>query len=190
MDYALYTLLALAIAMILFVTIVALRPNEFTVARSGTILASPDEVFPHVNNLQAFLKWSPYEERDPDAKRTFEGPPAGVGSIYRFSGNDNFGEGSIEIIETKAPEVIRMKLDFIRPFCGNNQVVYTFEPVGDQTVVTWNLIGKYNFFTKAMGLFISMDQMIGSDFERGLAKMKTIVESEPAATPAKVSASS
>ena len=32
---------------------------------------------------------------------------------------------------------------------------------------------------KAFRLFMNMDKMIGGDFERGLAQMKTVVESAP-----------
>jgi hypothetical protein len=164
------------LAIVLFVIVVAMRPNEFRVARTATMAAPAGRIFPHVNDFHKWQAWSPYDKRDPDMKRTYDGAPAGVGAVYGWNGDNNVGEGRSTIVESKEPELIRIKLEFFRPFKGTNQGEFTFQPSGSGTAVTWALEGKYNFITKAMGLVMSMDKMIGGDFEQGLANLKTIVE--------------
>ena len=67
----------------------------------------------------------------------------------------------------------------MRPFAGTNTAEFTFRPEGERTAVTWGLVGRNNFIAKAIGLVMNMDKMIGNDFEKGLAQMKTVVESAP-----------
>jgi hypothetical protein len=112
-------------------------------------------------------------------KTSFEGPPAGVGAIYTWSGNHEVGEGRSTIIESRPNERVRIKLEFVRPFSGTSTADFTFRPEGDRTAVTWSLAGRNNFIAKAMGLVMNMDRMIGGDFETGLAQMKSVVESTP-----------
>ena len=36
--------------------------------------------------------------------------------------------------------------------------------------------GPANYLSKLIGVFINMDRMVGSDFEAGLANLKTVLE--------------
>jgi hypothetical protein len=112
-------------------------------------------------------------------KQTFDGAPAGVGAIYAWSGNHEVGEGRSTIIESRPGELVRIKLEFLRPFAATNLAEFTFTPEGDRTVVTWVLIGRHNFTGKAVGLVMNMDRMVGADFEKGLAQMKQVAEAAP-----------
>jgi hypothetical protein len=80
------------------------------------------------------------------------------------------------IIESRPSELIRVKLEFFKPFAGNSIAEFTFKPEGNQTAVTWSMAGENNFMAKAVHLFINMDKMIGGQFEKGLAQMKAVVE--------------
>ncbi len=44
------------------------------------------------------------------------------------------------------------------------------------TVVTWVLYGPGPYISKVMGVFVSMDSMIGKNFERGLTALKAVAE--------------
>ena len=112
-------------------------------------------------------------------KKSFEGAPAGVGAIYTWSGNNEVGEGRTTIIESRPGELIRIKLEFVRPFAATSIATFTFRSEGDGTAVTWSLDGRNGFPAKAMGLVMNMDRMIGDDFEKGLAQMKAIAEAAP-----------
>ena len=170
-------LIAVAAIIIVIVIIVATRPSDFRVTRTATISAPPAVAFAQVNDLHKWEAWSPWAKLDPAAKSTYEGPLAGVSAIFRWAGNNKIGEGSMMITESRSGELIRFKLEFLKPFKATNTVEFTFQSQGNQTDVTWSMSGKNNFFSKAFGLFVNCDQMVGSDFEKGLAAMKSLVES-------------
>jgi Polyketide cyclase / dehydrase and lipid transport len=168
-------LIAIAIV-IVFVVVVAMQPSEFRVARSATISAPPPAVFAQVNDFHKWEAWNPWGKIDPAMKQTYEGAPAGVGAIYTWVGNKNVGEGRMTLTESRPSDLIRIKLEFFKPFAGTNIAEFTFKPAGNQTAVTWSMAGKNNFMAKAIHLFMNMDKMIGGQFETGLAQMKSIVE--------------
>jgi uncharacterized protein YndB with AHSA1/START domain len=169
-------LIALAVLIVIFVIVVATRPAEFRVARSTTISAPPSAVFEQVNDLKKWKPWSPWEKMDPNMKQTYEGPPSGVGATSSWVGNNEVGEGRMTITESRPNELVRFKLDFIKPFAGTSTAEFTFKPEGNQTVVTWSMSGQNNFIAKAVHLFIDCDKMIGGNFEQGLSGMKSMVE--------------
>jgi hypothetical protein len=112
-------------------------------------------------------------------KQAYEGAPTGIGAIYTWTGNKEVGEGRMTIIESRPSDLIRIKLEFFKPFRATNTAEFTFKPEGNQTSVTWSMTGKNNFMAKAVHLFMNMDKMIGGQFEKGLAQMKSVVEGAP-----------
>ncbi len=152
------------------------RPDSFRISRKEIVQAAPSVVFPHVNDLRKWDAWSPWIELDKDVKNTFSGPEEGVGSALTWSGNDEIGEGTMTITESVPNELIVFRLDFIRPFPGTNSAEFSFEPHGAGTTVTWSMSGKSNFITKAVGLFIDCDKMVGGHFEKGLTTLKRVAE--------------
>ncbi|HSE04267.1 MAG TPA: SRPBCC family protein [Methylomirabilota bacterium] len=172
-------LIALIVIVVVFAVVVATRPAEFRIERTATIAAPAPAVFAQVNDLHKWEAWSPYARRDPGMKKGFEGAPAGVGAIYTWSGNNEVGEGCTTIIESRPDELIRIRLDFVRPFAATNTAEFTFRPEGDRTAVTWSLAGRHDFMGKAVGLFMNMDRMVGGDFEAGLAQLRSVAEAAP-----------
>ena len=173
------TLIALAVIVVVFVAIVAMQPSEFRVARKTTIAAPVQAVFAQVNDFQKWRAWSPYDKLDPAMKKTYDGPPAGTGASYSWVGNSHAGEGRATITESRPNELVRIKLDFVKPFAGTAFAEFTFKPDGDRTVVEWSLDGNNNFVSKAVHLFMNMDKMVGGQFEEGLAELKSVVEAAP-----------
>jgi len=172
-------LIAIAAIVVVFVAVVAMQPSEFRIVRSATISAHAPAVFAQVNDFHNWETWSPWAKLDPAAKATFEGPSAGTGAIFRWAGNDKIGEGSMTITESRPSDLIRITLEFVKPFAATNTAEFTFEPEGNQTAVTWSMAGKNNFMAKAVSLFMNMDKMVGGKFEEGLANMKSVVEAAP-----------
>ena len=169
-------LTSLAVVLILFVVIAAVQPPNFRVARSTSIATPPAVPFARVNDLHKWQEMSPYVKLDPAAKYTFEGPPAGNGAALAWMGNAKVGEGRMTIVESRPNELIKMKLDFVKPFASTCMAEFSFKPEGDQTSVTWSMTGEKNFVSKAMCLFMNMDKMVGGAFEEGLANMKSLSE--------------
>jgi len=173
------TLIVLAVIAVVFITIVAMQPSEFRVARTATIAAPAPEVFAQVNDYRKWPGWSPYEKLDPAMKKSYEGAPVGKGAVYSWAGNDQAGEGRATITESRPNELIRIQLEFMKPFAATNTAEFAFKPQGDKTDVTWSLTGHRNFMFKAVGLFMNMDKMVGGQFEEGLAQLKSVVEGAP-----------
>lgn len=168
--------LILVVAAAAFAGVVALQPADYRITRTAKIAAPPAAVFAHVNDFHNWDAWSPWAKLDPDSKVTFDGPSAGTGAVMAWSGNDKVGEGKMTVLESRPGELVRIKLDFVRPFEDTCTTEFAFAPDGDQTAVTWAMFGQHNFMSKAMCLFMDMDTMVGGDFEKGLASIKSVAE--------------
>ncbi len=166
----------LAAIIVVFVVVVALRPSEFRIARSTTISSPASAVFAQVNDFHNWDAWSPWAKIDPAMKQIYEGAPAGTGAIYTWAGDNKVGEGTMTLTDSRPNDWIRIKLEFRKPFKATNVAEFTFQPEGNQTVVAWSMAGRNNFMFKAFGLFMNMDKMLGGEFEKGLANMKSVVE--------------
>jgi Polyketide cyclase / dehydrase and lipid transport len=153
----------------------ATQPDVFQVQRSTNIKATPEKIHPLINDLRAFNRWSPYEQKDPAMKRSYSGPESGKGAAYAWDGNKEVGKGQITIADT-SPSKITLNLDMHDPFEAHNVVAFTLVPVGDSTKVTWAMQGKMPYLAKIMCLFFDMDKMVGGDFANGLANLKAIAE--------------
>lgn len=168
-------LLALVAALVVLVAVIAMQPTDFTVSRSTTVNAPPAAVFAQVNDFRKWEAWSPWLKMDPNTKVTFEGPAEGKGAKYAWV-SEKTGEGNMTIVESQPNERVKIDLLFVKPFKADNDADFTFKPEGSGTAVTWTMTGKNNFFGKAFGLFMDMDKMIGGDFEKGLAGIKSAAE--------------
>jgi len=168
-------LIALAAIIVVLIVVVALQPSDFRIVRSASILAPPSALFAQVNDFHKWESWSPWEKLDPAMKKSFEGAPSGTGAIYAWAGNDQVGEGRMTVTGSRPDEFIRIKLEFLKPWEATNTTEFTFTPEGDRTAVTWSMSGENNFMSKAFGLFMNMDKMIGDDFEKGLAQLESAV---------------
>jgi hypothetical protein len=154
----------------------ATRPDTLHVERTAAIKAPAGIIYPLISDFHSWTSWSPYEKRDPALKRTYSGSPSGKGAVYEWEGNREVGSGRMEITDTSAPSKVVIKLDFIKPFEGHNVAQFTMQPSGGATNVTWSMDGPSPYLGKVIGIFINMDSMIGSDFEAGLANLKTLTE--------------
>ena len=171
--------LALLVIVAGFLTFVVTRPDTFHVERSATIAAPANVVYAHVVDFHAWPEWSPWEKLDPAMQRTYGGAAAGPGATYSWTGNDKVGEGKMTIVDATPPSKVGIQLDFIKPFAASNTATFAMAPEGEQTKVTWSMDGKNSFMSKTMSVFMSMDKMVGGDFEKGLASMKSVVEGKP-----------
>src|ERR1051325_2239937 len=170
--------IGLAVVLIVFLVVVALQSPEYRVVRSATISAPPPIVFAQVNDFHNWEAWSPWAKLDPTMKQTHEGPPSGTGAIYSWVGNSKVGEGRMTLTESRPTDLVRIKLEFLKPFASTANTEFTFKPEENRTGVTWSMSGQKNLLSKAFCLFMSMDKIIGKDFEKGLAALKSVSESK------------
>jgi carbon monoxide dehydrogenase subunit G len=169
-------LIGLAAIILIFVAVVAMQPSSYRVERTAKIAAPQADVFAQVNDFHKWDAWSPWAKIDPAAKVGFEGPEAGQGAAMTWSGNDKVGEGKVTIVDSRPSDLVKVKVDFVRPFEGTNTSEFQFKPEGDQTAVTWTMSGEQNFMAKAFCLVMNGQKMMGDDMEKGLAQMKSVAE--------------
>jgi hypothetical protein len=169
-------LIGIAVVLAVILGIAAMKPDQFSVVRSASIKAPPEKIVVLINDFHNWGSWSPWEKLDPNMKRTFSGAANGKGAVYSWEGNKDVGAGRMEITDQAMPGKVVIKLDFLEPFKSSNVTEFTLAPQGDATTVTWNMSGPMPFASKLMSVFMSMDAMIGKDFEKGLQQMKAAAE--------------
>lgn len=153
--------------------------DTYTVERSVEIEAPAERVYREVADFHRWSTWSPWEDVDPAMQRSYSGAESGAGAVYAWKGNRKAGQGRMEIVEATEPSTVRVDLLFEKPFKARNDTSFTIRPLGKRCHVTWTMTGRRTLVTKVMGVFKTMDAMIGPDFEKGLARLKTVVETAP-----------
>ena len=168
--------IVLALLVVVFLVVASLQPADIRISRSALISSAPAAVFARVNDFKKWEAWSPWAKLDPNTINRFSGSKSGEGAVFSWSGNSEVGEGVMTITESKPSEMIRIKLEFKKPFEATNDTEFTFTPEGDKTRMTWTMSGKNSFIGKAMGLVLNCDKMVGSQFEKGLANIELLVK--------------
>ena len=77
----------------------------------------------------------------------------------------------MEITEADEPSRLEIALQFIKPFKSSSTTTFMLDERDGGTHVTWRMVGPKTFMTRVMGVFMSMDKMVGRDFEKGLAQL-------------------
>ena len=154
--------------------------DTFKVERSTTIAAAPETVFSFIDDFRQWTHWSPWEKLDADLERTYSGAESGVGARYGWNGK-KAGAGTMEIVTADPGALVAIDLRFTKPFKAENPTRFVLTPEGSGTRVIWTMTGQHNLMSKLMGLFMSMDKMVGKDFESGLAALKTASEAKAGA---------
>ncbi len=149
---------------------------SFLVERSMTIDAPPARIFEEIVDFHNWPHWSPWEDLDPDLRRTYTGPVKGRGSVYAWAGNRKAGQGRMEVVEVRDEELVRIDLQFLKPFKARNDCVFALSDLDGATEVIWTMAGRVSPAMRVMGVFVGMDKMIGPDFEKGLARLKAYAE--------------
>lgn len=150
--------------------------NEYEVVRSATVAAPAQEVFALVADFHRWTEWSPWEGLDPAMERTHSGAPSGAGAVYEWKGNRKAGEGRMEITSATAPSQVVIALQFLKPFKSSSTTTFDLTESGGTTQVAWRMVGPKTFALRIMGIFKSMDKMVGPDFEKGLAQLATAAQ--------------
>ena len=164
------------LGVVVLLIVIALRPSEFRIVRSTTIAAPAAAIFPHLNDFKKHRAWSPWVKLDPAAKYAYEGPASGVGARMAWKGNGRAGAGRQTIVNSVPQELVRVKLEFFKPFPSTSTTEFELKPDATTTTVSWILYGKNTFPAKAFGLLMNQDKMLGGFFEEGLASLKKLVE--------------
>ena len=169
-------LLLLIVAIAVFLVYIALKSADFRITRSRSIQASPEAIFALINDLHGFNRWNPFAQNDPLLKLDYSGPQTGIGANYSWSSTGKSGQGRMEIIKSSAPSLVKMRLDFVRPFSATNTAEFSLAPTRTATTVTWSMTGRNSYMHKLMGTILNFDKMVGGEFVKGLANLQVLVE--------------
>ena len=170
----------LALVVLVLVT-AATRPDSFRVVRSRTLPATPASVLAQLQDFHRWSAWSPWETIDPSMQRRYSGAASGPGAVYDWTGTGKAGAGRMEIQQADSAQVL-IRIDFYKPFKASNTVAFTLEPQDGSTRLSWAMYGPSPFVSKLMGLVFNLDRMIGRDFEKGLANLQAVLQSDKPAT--------
>jgi hypothetical protein len=149
--------------------------SHFEVTRSAAIEAGPERVHALIDDFHEWVAWSPWEDLDPDLRRTYTGPASGVGAHYAWSGNKKAGAGSMEITRS-SPTEIGVHLTFLKPWKATSEITFLLTPSGAGTDLTWRMAGENKGMAAVVTKLFSMDKMVGRDFEKGLGRLKVAAE--------------
>lgn len=171
------TVAAVVIALLIgFLIYVATRPNDFRIERTQSMNASPEAIFPLINDLRRFNSWNPFALSDPSINLTYSGPDSGKGAVYNWDGAGRSGQGRMEITESSPSTSVTMQLQFQKPFVATNAAQFAIVAAGNATRVTWAMTGRNGYVQKLMSMVFNMDKMVGGEFAKGLNNLKALVE--------------
>lgn len=173
--------LYVALFIILFYLVLCIAgKGEVTIEREITISATKDRVMKLLVDLPFFQeKWSPWTEKDPKMEVNFSKNPGEIGHKYTWKGNDEVGQGTLEIVKITS-DSIQQQLHF--EGMGNSNTYFVVKAEHEQTKVIWGIKMEIGFFGRGVMIFMNMDKMMGTDFEKGLKKFKTVIEQMPIET--------
>ncbi len=154
----------------------ASRPAELAIDRVIVISATPEVIFPHINNSQKANEWMPWQATDAGLKMIYAGPAEGVGSKSSWDSSGQMGAGEALVVESVPSQVVKTQLTYTKPFQMSQLAEISLTPENGGTRVKWAVTGKNGFVFRLMGIFMNCDKLIGDQFEKGLANLKSKVE--------------
>lgn len=176
---ALSTLGVLFAAVALVIGLALSKPDTYRVEREIEIAAAPAIIFANLDDLRQWEKWSPWEQREASVKKTFGGPPHGVGASYAWEGAEA-GAGKMTVVESSPAYKVEIRLEFLRPLTETNRITFDLTPLPAATRVRWTMTGPTRFAAKLLTVFTSMDALIGRDFDAGLTRLRKLSEEQAA----------
>lgn len=172
-------ILAVLLLMGIFLIYVAFIPGEYNIKREIIIDSPATNIFPYLVNVKKADEWMPWKEQDPQLVMTYSGSAEGKGAMSSWDSKGNMGQGKAEIIEVIPNQKVITKISFVKPMEFQQMSYFSLQQISDkQTTMTWSVEGKNTYISRlvcTIGL-VNMDKYVGNEFEKGLKKLKNIVE--------------
>ncbi len=172
-------LLASVVIIAGFLVTIALQSPEMFISRELLIRASPEVLFPYINNSKKTNEWMPWSESDPQAKMIYSGPDEGLGSISNWDSTGKMGTGRAEVVASEPNRSVQTQLTYTKPMEMSQLAEVSLTPAEQGTLVRWSVSGKNTFMGRLFCVFVNMDKMVGAEFEKGLKNLKTLAEKGP-----------
>ena len=169
-----YVLIIISVILVLLIILSLIATKSYHVFRSIELDQPTDKVWNHLKYLKKQQEWSPWARKDPNMDQKFTGIDGEVGAVSYWNGNKDVGEGEQEITKVIDGKRIEQDLRFLKPYKSQSDCYMDLEELeGNRSKVTWGFTGNNKFPMSIMMLFMSMDKMVGKDFEQGLKNLKS-----------------
>jgi len=179
MDNMLLTqaiILAMIVLILGILIYILVKSNKYTISQTKFIKQTPEKIFPYINNFKSWHDWASWEDIDPNITRIYSDNPKGVGATYEWISKQPNMHGKMTITETMPSNKILIKIDFIKPARGSNTIEFDLKNFGEGTLVTQSMCGKHTFAARLMNVFSTIDKSIEKQYDKGLSKLKKLVE--------------
>jgi len=152
-------------------------PGAITVERRMIVAATPEVLFPLLDNPQAFTRWSPWATPGSEVRYAFEGPVSGVGASLHWEGGAfPMASGHFTITEVEPQRRIALRMHL--PLLGKTHSTFELYPGPDtgSTQVAWRFHDDVGFNLLRRLLWVAVESSLGPQFERGLANLRALAE--------------
>lgn len=170
-----YIGIGLVVLIAIFLVVALFVPKSFVYEKSISIKAPIDSVWKNVNSLTALDKWSPWNDHDPNMKKTMSGVDGTIGAVQSWE-STIVGTGSQTIDTIVKPSFFETKLDFYKPHESHGKVYVKLIADGKVTKATWGMAGNMPYPVNVLILFMNMEKTMGKDWDNGLSKLKKLSE--------------
>ena len=160
------------------ISYLSLLSDRFRVARSIVINAPPETIYPLINDVEAWRKWSPWANGDPKTALEKDGPPLGAGSLASWSDDRDLGKVRLRIVESSPNDRVALRMQITRPSAQIHDLRFDLRPVGTGAEVVWQGSTRLDFMGKASNVFLGFEKRMGERFDSGLKKLKDCAERE------------
>lgn len=166
-------------AFIALILIIALFVKKDFAAERTVVINKPNqEVFDYVKLFKNQSNWSTYVQADPDIKLSYQGTDGTVGSVMSWE-SKMMGNGEQEIKKIEEGQRLDIELRFKGMMASTSPSYLTTKVLSDSTTqVVWGMSGKMAYPMNLMRLFMSMDEMIGNEYQKSLDNLKVALEKQ------------
>ncbi len=173
--WLLITLVIIGVGLSLVLALAARKPRGFVITRSAFIGAPREAIYPRIADLRLMNEWNPFA-KEPSVEIAYAAQTSGVGAFNTWDNAKHNNVGRIEITGATPPSQVVMRLDMEKPMAASNRIVFDLASEGQGTRVSWTMSGDMNFSGCMLSVFVSIDNMCGKEFVKGLTALKQQVE--------------
>ncbi len=160
------------ILLVLFLVIAIFLPSRMHIKKTIEINAPVSYVYEQVNNFSLWINWSPFQEKDPNMRTSFEGPVKGEGAYMKWESSE--GNGSLNWNEITNEISLKGNLNYEGMSKSDIQFEFEKTPLGCVTSWSINVENLSYPINRWKGFF--MKSNLEEDFERGLNNLKSVCE--------------
>jgi hypothetical protein len=150
--------------------------SDYALEREIVINKPKQEVFDYIKYLKNQNNFSTYAMVDPKMKTSYQGTDGEPGFVSAWE-SDMLGNGEQVIKKITEGERLETEMHFKGMFGSTAPAYLSTEAMSDSsTKVKWGISGHMVYPLNAMQVFMSMDDMIGKEYEKSLVNLKGILE--------------